>query len=89
MTDGVLAALTSALVPTAVRATAIGTAQTVTAVTRMAASAGFGVLWYTFGSVDALWFAAAALAIAVPVCAYLIRGGRLEQDAEAVEQVPA
>jgi MFS family permease len=89
MTDGVLAALTSALVPTSVRATAIGTAQTVTAVTRMVASAGFGVLWYATGRVDALWIAAAALLVAVPVCAYLMRGGRLERDPELVEETPA
>jgi hypothetical protein len=89
MTDGVLAALTSALVPTSVRATAIGTAQTVTAVTRMVASAGFGVLWYASGRVDALWIAAAALLVAVPVCAYLMRGGRLERDPELVEETPA
>ncbi|PUB22244.1 sugar phosphate permease [Promicromonospora sp. AC04] len=80
MTDGVLAALTSALVPTSVRATAIGTAQTVTAVARMIASAGFGVLWYASGRVDALWIVAAALVVAVPVCAYLVRGGRLAPD---------
>ncbi|MFD6446348.1 MFS transporter [Promicromonospora sp. NPDC060204] len=72
-TDGVLSALTSALVPAAVRGTAIGTAQTVTAVARMVASAGFGVLWYATGRVDALWIATAALALAVPVCAYLLR----------------
>lgn len=89
MTDGVLAALTSALVPTAVRATAIGTAQTVTAVVRMVASAGFGVLWYAFGSVEALWFVAAALVVAVPVCAYLVRGSLLERDPDLVEEVAA
>ncbi|MFI2365856.1 MFS transporter [Promicromonospora sp. NPDC019610] len=72
-TDGVLSALTSALVPAAVRGTAIGTAQTVTAVARMAASAGFGVLWYATGRVDALWIATTALVLAVPVCAYLLR----------------
>nr|WP_084468337.1 MFS transporter [Promicromonospora sukumoe] len=72
-TDGVLSALTSALVPADVRGTAIGTAQTVTAVARMAASAGFGVLWYAAGRVDALWIATAALVVAVPVCAFLLR----------------
>lgn len=84
-TDGVLAALTSALVPTSVRGTAIGTAQTVTAVARMAASAGFGVLWYATGRVDALWIAAAALLVAVPVCAYLVRGGRLDAPTAPAE----
>ncbi|GAA2239187.1 MFS transporter [Promicromonospora sukumoe] len=72
-TDGVLSALTSALVPAAVRGTAIGTAQTVTAVARMVASAGFGVLWYATGRTDALWIATAALVIALPVCAFLLR----------------
>lgn len=88
MTDGVLAALTSALVPASVRATAIGTAQTVTAVARMVASAGFGVLWYSTGRGDALWIATAALAVAVPVCAYLVRGGRLERGLDPAEEVP-
>ena len=39
----------------------------------MVASAGFGVLWYATGRADALWIVAAALVIALPVCAYLLR----------------
>lgn len=89
MTDGVLAAVTSALVPASVRATAIGTAQTVTAVARMVASAGFGVLWYSSGRVEALWIVTAALLVAVPVCAYLVRSGRLARDADPAQENPA
>ncbi|WP_125774727.1 MFS transporter [Antribacter gilvus] len=72
-TDGVLAALAGSLVPLPVRATAIGTAQTVVAVARMVASATFGVLWFAVGREPALVLVTVVLAVAVPVCWFVLR----------------
>ncbi|MER2135254.1 MAG: MFS transporter [Arthrobacter sp.] len=72
-TDGVLAALAGGLVPERVRATGIAAAQTVVALGRLVASSLFGVLWYTLGPQTALWLTAAALALALPAAAWLIR----------------
>jgi MFS family permease len=73
-TDGVLAALTGQLADPSVRAVALGTAQTVVAVSRMLASVGFGVLWYAVGRGPAVLVVAAALAAAVVTCLVLARG---------------
>jgi MFS family permease len=72
-TDGVLAALVGARSAPQVRASAIGTAQTVVAVARMAASAAFGVLWYTTGRQTAIVSVAVLLAAAIPVCWVALR----------------
>lgn len=79
-TDGVLAALAGTLVAVPVRATAIGTAQTVVAVARMVASAGFGVLWFAVGREGALLVVAVVLAAAVPAAWIALRHvqGRVE-----------
>jgi MFS family permease len=73
-TDGVLAALTSALVPAEVRASGIATAQTVVAAARFASSLGFGLLWVSIGRGQAVYAVAAALVLAVPVAWWLLRG---------------
>lgn len=72
-TDGVLAALAGGLAPERVRATGIAAAQTVVALGRLLASSVFGVLWYTLGPQPALWITAAALALALPGAAWLVR----------------
>jgi MFS family permease len=72
-TDGVLAALAGRRAAPNVRASAIGTAQTVVAVARMASSALFGLLWYTVGRGPAILSVAALLAAAIPVAWYAMR----------------
>jgi MFS family permease len=73
-TDGVLAALVSRLVPAETRGTGIAAAQTVVALSRFAASLGFGLLWAFMGRGSALLLVAALLAAAIPVAAWLLRG---------------
>ncbi|TDC53134.1 MFS transporter [Jiangella ureilytica] len=73
-TDGVLAALAGQLADTSVRAAAIGTAQTVVAVSRMISAAAFGFLWYGLGRGPAMLLMAAVLAVAVPACFVALRG---------------
>lgn len=73
-TDGILAALASESTPVESRATGIAAAQTVVAIARLIASTGFGVLWFTVGRTDAMITAAVALAVVIPIVAYLLRG---------------
>lgn len=54
-TDGVLAALASQLSPPDRLATGLGAAQTVVALSRMTASAGFGILWFAVGPEPPCW----------------------------------
>ncbi|MCG2798119.1 MAG: MFS transporter [Cellulomonas sp.] len=90
-TDGVLAAVVGQRAAPAVRASAIGTAQTVVAVARMAASSAFGILWYTLGRQPAIVCVGILLTLALPVCWFALRGidrsGPL--DAPADEVAPA
>ncbi|GGH94463.1 MFS transporter [Arthrobacter liuii] len=72
-TDGVLAALVSQLARPENLGTALGTAQTVVAVSRMAAASGFGVLWYATGPGTAVAIVSGLLAAAVAVAATLLR----------------
>ena len=72
-TDGVLAAMMGSLVPARIRATGIAAAQTAVAVGRLVASSAFGVLWYTLGPETALWTAAGALAVVLPIAVWLLR----------------
>lgn len=76
-TDGVLAALASQLTPPGKLATGIASAQTVVALTRMVASAGFGVLWYAIGASTAMVVAGGLLACVVVVVAFILRGARV------------
>ena len=48
-TDGVIAAVAGRLVPVQARSSGIAAAQTVVALARMLASAGFGLLWLLLG----------------------------------------
>ncbi|WP_206073902.1 MFS transporter [Pseudarthrobacter sp. AG30] len=73
-TDGVLAALVSQLALPERLGTALGTAQTVVAVSRMAAASGFGVLWFAAGPGMAVAIATALLAAAIAGAALLFRG---------------
>lgn len=76
-TDGVLAALVSQLATPERLGTALGTAQTVVAISRMAAASGFGVLWYAAGPGTATAIAAVLLAAAIAGAALLFRGSTL------------
>ncbi|MBD3923131.1 MFS transporter [Nocardioides cavernae] len=64
-TDGVIAAIAGRLVPVQARSSGIAAAQTVVALARMLASAGFGVLWLLLGPTAAMATVAALLALAV------------------------
>lgn len=64
-TDGVIAAVAGRLVPVQARSSGIAAAQTVVALARMLASAGFGVLWLLLGPTAAMVTVAALLALAV------------------------
>jgi MFS family permease len=66
-TDGVIAALAGRLVDPSARASGIASAQTVVAVARMVASAGFGVLWFAVGPQLALVVVGTGLLVAVAV----------------------
>jgi len=71
-TDGVLSALVSQLTPAESRATAIASAQTVVAVARFVAAAGFGILWFAVGRDLAMIVVAIVLAVALPLVAVLL-----------------
>ncbi|RYB94911.1 MFS transporter [Nocardioides oleivorans] len=64
-TDGVIAAIAGRLVPVQARTSGIAAAQTVVAVARMLASAGFGLLWFLLGPAVAMGTVAALLVVAV------------------------
>lgn len=68
-TDGVIAAIAGRLVPVQARSSGIAAAQTVVALARMLASAGFGVLWLVLGPTAAMATVAALLVLAVLVAA--------------------
>jgi MFS family permease len=72
-TDGVLAALVSRLATPGSLGTALGTAQTIVALSRMASAAGFGVLWYALGAETAVMAVAVLLVIALGASAMLLR----------------
>jgi MFS family permease len=74
-TDGVLAALASQLTPPDKLATGLGVAQTVVALSRMTASAGFGVLWFALGPSGAMMVVGGCLAAAVVASWFILRGG--------------
>lgn len=64
-TDGVMAAVAGRLVPVQARSSGIAAAQTVVALTRMLASAGFGVLWLLLGPAAAMSSVAVLLTLAI------------------------
>lgn len=75
-TDGVIAAIAGRLVAVQARTSGIAAAQTVVAVARMLASAGFGLLWFLLGPTVAMTSVAALLVAAILVAARLV--GRLD-----------
>ena len=75
-TDGVIAAVASRLVPVQARSSGIAAAQTVVALARMLASAGFGLLWLLLGPATAMVSVGALLVLAILVAA--TRVGRLD-----------
>jgi MFS family permease len=81
-TDGVLAALAGQLTPPGKLATGIASAQTVVALSRMTASAGFGVLWYAVGASTAMVAAGALLACAVVAVIFILPGARPKPGSE-------
>lgn len=72
-TDGILAALAAESTPPASRASGIAAAQTVVALSRLVASVGFGVLWFAIGRGPAMFIVSIALAVAIPLVAFLLR----------------
>jgi MFS family permease len=75
-TDGVLSALATQFTPSGATATGIAAAQTVVAIARLLASTGFGFLWFFAGRGTAVLIVSAALALAIPVGALLLRTPR-------------
>ena len=73
-TDGILAALAAESTPAESRGTGIASAQTVVALSRLLASTGFGLLWFAVGRETAMFVVAIALAVVIPIVAYLLRG---------------
>lgn len=71
--DGVIAALAGRLVPVQARTSGIAAAQTVVALTRMLASAGFGLMWLLFGPSTAMIVVAGLLAVAILASASRVR----------------
>jgi hypothetical protein len=80
-TDGVLAAVTAAVVDARVRASGIATSQTVVAAARFVSSLAFGLLWVGLGIATALWVFAALLAAALLPALLLLRP--LDREAAA------
>lgn len=72
-TDGVLAALASQLTTPETRGTGIAAAQTVVALSRFVAAAGFGILWFALGRETSLFVVAGLLLVAIPLVALLLR----------------
>ena len=64
-TDGVIAAIAGRLVPVQARTSGIAAAQTVVAVARMVAAAGFGLLWVLIGPSTAMLGVALALLVVI------------------------
>ncbi|GGR48942.1 MFS family permease [Nocardioides luteus] len=81
-TDGTLAAVAGQLVPATVRSTGIATAQTATAIARLLAATGFGLLWYAVGPQVAMLLVCAVLVAAIPVGFAVLRRGSLAEPAE-------
>ncbi|NYE35513.1 MFS family permease [Nocardioides cavernae] len=77
-TDGVIAAIAGRLVPVQARTSGIAAAQTVVAVARMLASAGFGLLWFLLGPAAAMATVATLLTVAIAGAATRI--GRLDRS---------
>jgi MFS family permease len=71
-TDGVLAALAGQLTSREARGTGIAAAQTVVALTRFAAAAGFGLLWHAVGPETSMYIVAGLLVVAIPLATTIL-----------------
>jgi MFS family permease len=74
-TDGILAAMVSAIVPAPVRSTGLALVTTATALARLTASVFFGLLWTRAGQDTALAVFAIGLAGGIAVAMRLVRNG--------------
>jgi MFS family permease len=68
-TDGIIAAIAGRLVPVQARTSGIAAAQTVVALARMLASAGFGLMWLLLGPAVAMTTVAGVLVVAIVAAA--------------------
>ena len=75
LTDGVLMALASAMLPPEVRGTGLALLTTLTSLGRLAASVGFGAAWAWYGPTQALIWFVLALGGAIGVAAVVILRG--------------
>jgi MFS family permease len=78
-TDGVLAAIASALLPGDLRATGLAAVTTVSGLSRLVASIAFGALWTTSDVHTAIVVYAVGLAAVLPVVAILVLRRRPEE----------
>lgn len=81
-TDGMMAAVAGRLVGPEVRASGIASAQTVVVLARLAASTGFGVLWYAVGPHRALLVVAGVLLVVIPFALAIARDLDARADAD-------
>ncbi|CAA9515083.1 MAG: Uncharacterized MFS-type transporter [uncultured Solirubrobacteraceae bacterium] len=79
-TEGVLMAISSALLPAALRGTGLALLVTATSVARIVAAIGFGALWSQAGTDVAVIAFAAVLATAIAVAAFLFTRVASSQD---------
>ena len=75
LTDGVLMALASAMLPPEVRGTGLALLTTLTSLGRLAASVGFGAAWAWYGPTQALIWFVLALGGAIGVAAVVVLRG--------------
>ncbi|QYH37258.1 MFS transporter [Salinibacterium sp. M195] len=75
-TDGLLAVLATQFTTADTRATSIAAAQTVVALSRFVAAAGFGILWFAIGREPAMMLVSIGIAIVIPIVAIILRGAR-------------
>lgn len=80
-TDGVLAALASAMLPEGVRGTGLSVVGTASSASRLLGSVLFGAAWTAFGLTAALEAFAVAVVLALALSASLLRAGRPTGDA--------
>ena len=80
-TDGVLAALASAMLPEGVRGTGLSVVGTASSASRLLGSVLFGAAWTAFGLTVALEAFAVAVVVALALSAALLRAGRAGGEA--------
>lgn len=86
-TEGVMMAISSALLPAALRGTGLALLVTATSVARIVAAIGFGALWSQAGTDVAVIAFAAGLTTAIAVAAFLftrVAGSQDERDVLAI-----